>query len=119
MPFPGGAGKLAEAFGFTFSNGFDYFPRKGPNRGDTFEYGSGLKESPVTTGRSQSEQVTKMVTFTGSVFRAPEDAIPVLVFPKNSVSREPDIAWQFGRRTKEVDISGWHQGSLLAIADRP
>ena len=117
VPFPGGAEKLAEAFGFTFSNGFAYFPSKGPNRGDTFEYGSGLKESPVTIGRSQSERVTKMVTFTGSAFRAPEDAIPVLVFPKNSVSKEPNIAWQFDRRTKEVDISGWHQGALLKVGD--
>ena len=117
MPFPGGAGKLAEAFGFTFSNGFAYLPRKGPNRGDTFEDRSGLKESPVTIGRSQSERVTKMVTFTGSAFRAPEDATPVLVFPKNSVSKEPNTAWQLNKRTKEVDISGWYQGALLKVGD--
>lgn len=117
MPFPGGAGKLAEAFGFTFSNGFAYFPKRGPNRGDTFQYGAGLKESPVTIGRSQSERVKKMVTFTGSAFRVPEDAMPILVFPKKSVSKEPDIAWKFNKRTKEVDISGWHQGALLKVGD--
>lgn len=117
MPFPGGAGKLAKAFGFTFSNGFAYFPSKGPTRGDTFTPESGLKESPVTIGRNESERVTKMVTFTGSAFRAPEDAIPVLVFPKNSVSKEPDVALRFTEGTKEVDISGWHQGALLKAGE--
>ena len=43
--------------------------------------------------------------------------MPILVFPKKSVSKEPDIAWKFNKRTKEVDISGWHQGALLKVGD--
>ena len=58
-----------------------------------------------------------MVTFTGSAFRSPKDAVPVLVFPENSVSKEPNIAWRFNKQTKEVDISGWNQGALLKVGN--
>ena len=37
----------------------------------------------------------EVVTFTGSAFNAPEDAKPVLVFPKKSTSMEPEVAWKF------------------------
>lgn len=117
MPFPGGAGKLAEAFGFKFSNGFAYLGNSLGSKPDEYKPGSGLIDCAVTQGRSKSERITKMVTFTGSAFQAPEEAIEVLVFPKKSVSKEPKEAWKFVSGTKEVDISGWSQGAIMKVGE--
>jgi hypothetical protein len=115
MPFPGGGGKLAEVFGFKFSNGFAYLGNSLGSEPDEYKPGSGLTDCVITQGRNEDERVTKIVTFTGSAFQPPKEAIKVLVFPKNSVSKESEQAWKFVRGTKEVDISGWSQGAILKV----
>lgn len=113
MPFPGGGGKLAEAFGFQFSNGFAYLGNSLGPEPDEFKPDFGLMDCVVTQGRNEAERITKMVTFTGSAFLPPEEATQVLVFPESSVSREPKQAWEFVKGTKEIDISGWCQGAVM------
>ena len=115
MPFPGGGGKLAEAFGFNFSNGFAYLGNSLGSEPDEFKPGAGLLDCVITQGRDEGERVTKMVTFTGSAFLPPEEAIQVLVFPEKSVSKEPKEAWKFVKGTKELDISGWCQGAVMGF----
>lgn len=117
MPFPGGGGKLAEAFGFKFSNGFAYLGNSLGSEPDEFAPGSGLLDCVITQGRNESERVTKMVTFTGSAFLPPAEAIQVLVFPDKSVSKEPKEAWKFVDGTKEIDISGWCQGAVMKVGN--
>ena len=48
MPFPGAASDLAKAFGVEFSNGYARAGHWRRGKRDTFEHGTGLKESAVT-----------------------------------------------------------------------
>ena len=114
MPFPGAAGELAAAFGFTFSNGYAGRGRE-PGGHLRFTAGSGLATSAVTRGRSAAETVSAVVTFTGSAFTSPAAAQPVLVLPADAVSLEPRKAWEFSRDTTTTPVGGWHQGATLAV----
>jgi hypothetical protein len=117
MPFPGGAGALAESFGFTFSNGYANPGKSGRGGPDLFKFGSGLENCAITQGRNEKEAVTSVATFTGSAFKPPEDAIQVLVFGKGSRSREPREAWKFSRGTPQVSIDGWCQGAIMEVGE--
>jgi len=115
MPFAGAAGELAGAFGVEFSNGYARPGGRQPAMGDVFESGTGLVESAVTRGRSDDEKVTRVATFTGSAFKPPKDAIPVLVFGAKSVSFETKEAPGITPDTPEVPIEGWCQGAVLEV----
>lgn len=112
MPFPGAAGKLAEAFGAEFSNGY---ARTGnaSQRGDIFKIGQGLIEGPITKGKPEDKPVTSIATFGGSAFKLPEGATPILVFGKGSISRETTKAPGITPGAPEVFIEGWSQGAVL------
>jgi hypothetical protein len=71
-------------------------------------------ESAVTRGRGTDEAVTRVVTFTGSAFRPPKEAIPVLVFGANAVSLETTTAPPTPD-APSVSIDGWCQGAVLTI----
>jgi len=114
MPFPGAAGDLAQAFGVTFSNGFAVLADPGRPGNFTFDAEHGLVPGPATRGRTQAEQVTSVVTFVGSAFRAPADAIPVLKLDRRYVSLEPTEAWKFTPATPARTLEGWCQGALMA-----
>jgi hypothetical protein len=115
MPFPGAAGDLARAFGMEFSNGFAVSKPTEQPATFTFRQGTGLKESAVTRGRGDQEGVTEVATFVGSGFRAPKDAIPILVFSANFVSLKPDKAWQFTAATLREPLEGWCQGTVMKV----
>ncbi|MDP6555517.1 MAG: DUF4350 domain-containing protein [Pirellulaceae bacterium] len=117
FPFPGAAGELAKAFGVEFSNGFARPGQRKPGKPDTFERGTGLKESAVTRGRSEDEKITKVATFGGSAFKPPKDAAAVLVFGANSVSLETKKARERTPETPEVPIEAWCQGAVMRVGD--
>jgi hypothetical protein len=112
-PFPGAAGDLAKAFGVEFSNGYARAGHWKPRSPDTFEYGTGLKESTVTRGRADDEKVTKVVTFTGSAFKPPRGATPVLVFGARSESFERNAGGN--GEPKRAPIEGWCQGAVMKV----
>jgi hypothetical protein len=113
MPFAGAATDLAAAFGVRFSNGFAGL------RGDfgpiVFAAGAGLGSIAVTAGRGDGERIDHVMTFTGSAFRPPADAIAVLTFADGFTSWEPEKAWDFDAATPRVPVGGWSQGSLLKV----
>jgi hypothetical protein len=110
-PFPGAASDLAKAFGVEFSTGRAAAGhwKRGP---ETFDYETGLKESTITRGRSDAEKVTKVATFTGSAFRVPNHATPVLVFGAKSESFERKAG---GKDVHRVPIEGWCQGAVMKV----
>lgn len=114
MPFAGAAGELAKAFGVEFSNGY---ARAGDHpqgvMADLFELGAGLSDNAVTRGRSDDEQVTRVATFTGSAFKPPKDAVPVLSFGAGSVSAETTAAPGITPGAPEIPIAGWCQGAII------
>jgi hypothetical protein len=114
MPFPGCMGDKAKAFGIEFSNGYANAGHWERGKPQTFEAATGLKECAVTRGRGESEKVTVVQTFGGSAFKAPKDAIPLLVFGKGSISSETTKAPGISPDAKKVEIENWSQGALLA-----
>ncbi|HYE46010.1 MAG TPA: DUF4350 domain-containing protein [Caulobacter sp.] len=110
MPFAGAAQELAQAFGFSFSNGFVQREAKGP---DLFTPESGLKADIVTAGRDASETVTSIRTFTGSAFTAPAGARPLIVLSRGYVSKEPRVAWAFDKDTTVIDAEGRLQAAVM------
>ncbi len=115
QPFPGAAGELAKAFGAEFRNGYAQAGHWERGKPETFESGAGLQESAVTLGRSDSEKVTKVATFTGSAFRLPKGAIPVMVFGAKSVSLERTAVPGSPPEERTVPIAGWCQGAILKV----
>ena len=117
MPFPGAAGALAKAFGVDFSNGYARAGHWEQGKPDTFEHGTGLKEGAVTRGRADHEKVTQVATFSGSAFKPPQDATPVLVFGANSVSLETKKAPGITSDALQVPIVGWCQGAVVQVGN--
>jgi len=108
MPFPGAIANLASQFGFEFESGHaesatgspDYFCRSA----------NSLCDNAITNGRNKGEKVDSILTFSGSSFRAPEDAIPILKLDSTWVTYNTDVAWEF-HGTDPVSISGNVQGA--------
>ncbi len=108
MPYAGAAEELGKAFGFTFINGFAFHIP--PKPGDHFSRAAGtLKDDPVTKG------IEKVETFTGSAFRIPQAARPLLVFPRGYQVLTPRVAWQFSPSTPQVDAAGLAQGAVMNV----
>lgn len=115
MPFPGATGDLAKAFGIEFSNGYAKDGQWKQGAPDQFTLGTGLHECAITRGRSKQEHITKVVTFTGSAFKLPKNATPVLTFGSGSISHETRKAPGITPDSPQVSIEGWSQGALLTI----
>lgn len=114
MPFAGAAGELAAAFGFEFYNGFVLRPP--PGEPDLFSIERDtLMDDPVTRGRDDSERIDRLRTFTGSAFRAPAGARPLIRLSKGYVSLEPAVAWTFDDQTPKRDVSGALQGAVMKV----
>lgn len=120
MPFPGAASKLANAFGFTFYNGFavrrsepDHSPGVALNVPDIFTPGHGLIEGPITRGSRPGEEVTSVRTFTGQAFGIPSGSTPLIVLDSNYELLLPETAWEFARNTTHQPADGLAQGASL------
>lgn len=115
MPFPGAASELAKAFGFTFSNGYakPSRPKARGAFGDVFDEKTGLIDSEITRGRSDTEKVISVATFGGSAFKAPKEAIGIIQFGAKSISRETKRAPGITPDAPTVAIAGWYQGAGL------
>ncbi|MBE0646919.1 MAG: DUF4350 domain-containing protein [Bacteroidales bacterium] len=113
MPFAGAAHDLGKAFGFDFLNGFA-FTRSRTWPPSVFKISDQtLMPGPVTSGNQEISPIDSVITFTGSAFRIPQDAIPVLVFHAEHYSLQPDTAWVFSEETPRTALEGYYQGALL------
>jgi hypothetical protein len=112
-PFPAAAGELARAFGVEFINGHATAGHWKEEGTDTFERGTGLKDSIITRGRSGEEKVTKVATYAGSAFRPPKGAIPVMEFGPKSEARERKADEKGKVEIRAVPIEGWCQGAVM------
>lgn len=114
-PFPAAASDLAKAFGMEFSNGHATAGHWKQDSTDTFERGTGLKESIITRGRSDEEKVTKVATYAGSAFKPSKGAIPVMEFGPKSESRERKADEKGKIEIRTVSIEGWCQGAVMKV----
>lgn len=121
MPLAGVASNLAAAFGVTFNDGFAVAGFNDPSQLDAaFDKQTifsietkTLIPSVITQGRSASETVTSVRSFTGQAFQAPESAQAVLILPSDFVLLMPVKAWEFSPDTKVIPAGGLLQGAVL------
>lgn len=121
MPLAGVAAKLASAFGVEFNDGFAVAGFDSPESRDT-AFGiptifsidtQTLLQHPITDGRTKSESVTSIRSFTGQAFQAPESAQPLMALPDDFLLLMPQKAWEFGPDTKTIPVGGWLQGAVM------
>lgn len=121
MPMAGAAQKLASAFEVEFCDGFAVEGHENETGREAafmkptiFQLDDQtLRAHPIVRGRSPSESVSRVRTFTGQAFRAPAAAQPLLVLPPGFISLMPEKAWQFGPDTRKIPVGGWLQGAVM------
>ena len=112
MPFPGAAEALAAAFGFRFNNGFAIDTLN--TNVTLFRRRDGsLADHTITRGIKSGEKIDSVRTFTGQAFLGPDEAEPLLIFRKPTISLMPETAWQFSEDTPTVPVDGWLQGAVM------
>lgn len=115
MPFGGAAADLAQAFGVTYHNGFAFYVPD-PQAPEVFTVEQGLVgDDIILRGRAPSAPVTRIMTFTGSAFRAPASARRLLSLGKDHVILTPQTAWVFLPDTPRMPAAGLLQGAALTV----
>ncbi len=113
MPFPGATADLADAFGIVFLNGYAVRPA-GRGGALSFTRASGsLADHAITRGRSESEQVDSVTSFTGQAFRFVGEVSPLMYMPDDWVVLLPKTARERGKGTPLVSARGLVQGGVL------
>jgi hypothetical protein len=110
-PFAGSARDLATAFGFEFEDGaVTRNPVDG--RADIFtKADETLRDDVITRGRAVDEAIGALRTFTGSAFRAPAAARPLIVLPAGY--KVHDCLLPCPADAPKRDVSGYLQGAVL------
>lgn len=113
MPFPGSVSELAEAFGVIFLNGF---AKKSLDESGTliFTRSSGsLANHSISRGRTESEQVPSVKSFTGQAFRSSTPIQPLMFMPDDWEVFFPNEASEIQIDTPKVSARGLVQGAVL------
>ena len=115
LPFPGAANNLALAFSIHFVNGYAREPKEAPGP-LTFDLKRGsLLAHPITQGRSASEKIDSVATFTGSAFQV-DNGQPILKFSDEAEAFMPKkFGEAFTNDTPKTSIKGWLQGATLTV----
>lgn len=113
MPFPGATAKLADEFGIVFFNGFAM--KSTTERAPlSFTRSSGsLADHAITRGRTESEKVESVTSFTGQAFRFVSDVQPLMYLPNDWIVLMPIEAWEFDESTPIVSARGLIQGGVM------
>ncbi len=110
MPFPGAARDLGRAFGFELTNGFAMDNRRRTRERFLRRRGT-LHPNVITNGSDGLSPVDSVISFTGSAFYAPPEAVPILSFDEHYTNTMPEIAWQFGDNTPFHSAEDMLQGA--------
>ena len=113
MPFAGAAADLGRAFGIEFLNGFAFTGEQSWPPSVFSRRDGTLEDSPVTRGVKNGDKIDSLASFTGSAFKAPGSARPVLSFLPGNWSLQPDTAWRFNGTTPRLGLEGYLQGAVL------
>ncbi|MFN7119400.1 MAG: DUF4350 domain-containing protein [Saprospiraceae bacterium] len=106
MPFAGAATDLGKAFGFEFLNCFAMDNRQRDIQ--YFHRGNKMLQShEITNG------IDTIVTFTGSAFKIPKSAKPILTLNETYTLLSPEIAWEFTESTPYRSAAGYSQLAAL------
>jgi len=113
MPWPGAAEELGRAFGVQMTNSFATDATCTDDE-YLFERADGsLFAHPITDGRSDSERIDYVRTFTGQAFWLTRPGAPILKLQPDSVVLLPMVAWEFSSDTPRIPGDGLLQGAVL------
>ena len=113
MPFPGSTADLAARFGIVFHNGYAV---KGLHEGGSLSFtrSSGLlADHPITRGRSESEAIESVTSFTGQAFRSVVPVQALMSMPDDWQVLLPVEAGVFDEATPVISARGLMQGAVL------
>jgi hypothetical protein len=113
MPFPGSTADLAARFGIVFHNGYAV---KGLHEGGSLSFTrpSGLlADHAITRGRSESEGVESVRSFTGQAFRSVVPVQVLMSMPDDWQVLLPVEAGVFDEATPVISARGLMQGAVL------
>lgn len=115
MPYGGAAQDLAKRFSVEWSNSFAI--QNGTHWPPSIFYRNHdtLFDSPVTIDSENTAKISRIGSFTGSVFKAPKEATPFLVYDNSHAILLPEVAWQFSKETKSENSEGWQQGACMVF----
>ncbi|KGL58530.1 hypothetical protein [Polaribacter sp. Hel1_85] len=113
MPFSGASNGLANAFGFSFCDGFAYLNKEVENSPDVFSISNKRLLNTNITNGFLGEKLDEITTFTGSSFSIPKKAKGILKFKKGDCCLAPEVAWQFLENTPNTDLKDSFQGAIL------
>jgi hypothetical protein len=121
MPWPGAAENLAAAFGVRMLNGHA-INEKVDDRDFYFRRSGGpeiLTDHSITNGRTATESVGKVVSFSGSAFQVDENrnAQPLLILGPDVVSIMPTRVWSWDSSTPRIPVGGWYQGAVMRAGE--
>lgn len=105
-PFAGASAALGAVLGVVMADGYaDALP----NKLDVFDAArSTLLTHPITTGRSSTESVKRVMTFTGQAFQISKEWIPILEFGNAAILRiNPNQTFE-----KNIPFSDWPAFSI-------
>jgi hypothetical protein len=121
FPWPGSTENLAAAFGVRTLNG--YAMRESSKDPDFYFRRSNSTEvlgnHPIANGRTATESVNKVVSFTGSAFRVDADrnAQPLLTLGPDVVSIQTERAWTWNSSTPRIPVAGDPQGAVMRAGE--
>jgi hypothetical protein len=124
MPFPGCVEKLAAEFGVYFANGFVFEengqpPVRGKDGGGWLKYTHeadthAIANHSIFIGRSESETVTEVTSFTGQAFFGSDPSVQPLLQISHDVNLFlPHRAWLFNDTTSRIRVKGLLQGAVI------
>lgn len=117
MPFPGATATIAKRFGIDFINGY---AKKSVREGGqlSFSRSSGLlADHAITRGRSDSESIQAIRSFTGQAFRITHEAESLMHMPDDWKVFLPTEAGLIGKSTPFVSARGLVQGAVLEFGN--
>ena len=113
MPFPGGTADLANRFGIVFLNGFALKSNRDEGMLSFTRSSGSLADHAITQGRSETEKIDSVMTFTGQAFRFVTPAQPLMFMPDDWKVLLPIEAWVLNDNTPTVSARGLIQGGVL------
>ncbi|MBP6185212.1 MAG: DUF4350 domain-containing protein [Saprospiraceae bacterium] len=105
MPFAGAAQALGQSFGILFLNCFALDNQNRPFE-RFYQSNSSLHPHVITQG------IDTVVTFTGSAFKIPAEAMPLLAL-KDYTLKMPAVAWQLDENCPSISGEGYFQGATM------
>jgi len=74
-----------------------------------------LSDHPIIEGRTPSEKVNTVATFTGTAFKITRPYEPIVTIRSDKILWMPEKLYEFTENTPHLNVRGWHQGAVAEL----